>query len=165
MSYYPATYNSCKTFVDTYGLVVYSAIKGTGLFFPAVMAQSALESGYGQKIPAGSNNFGGIKYAPNLDGVIGYVIADTTEQINGRTVRVKKKFSKFKDVASGFRAHIAVLMNERYKQARLNAKTPEEQILMIAQAGYTTTTPSVYLSSMKGRIEAITDYKKIGRIA
>jgi flagellum-specific peptidoglycan hydrolase FlgJ len=165
MAYSQAVYNASKKFVDQYGLGVGLAIKGTGLFFPAVMAQSAFESGYGSRIPAGSNNFGGIKYNPNLDGVIGYVISDTSEYVNGVKRPVKKKFSKFKDVASGFRAHISVLLLDRYKAARLNATTPQEQILMIAKAGYTTTPPAEYLRLMKGIIEAITDYKQIGRIA
>ncbi len=35
---------------------------------------------------------------------------------------------------------------------------------MIARAGYTTTEANDYLSRMKGIIEAVTDYSKIGRI-
>ena len=71
--YSPYLYSRVKTFVNTYGSGVAKAIAGTGLFFPAVMGQSIFESGYGDKIPKGSNNFGGIKYNPNLAGVIGYV--------------------------------------------------------------------------------------------
>ena len=163
--YSPFLYLRVKNFVDAYGLGVGKAIAGTGLFFPAVMAQAALESGYGTKIPEGSNNFGGIKYNPNLQGVVGYVISDTSEWKNGIKYKTKGKFSKFKDAESGFRAHVKVLLGDRYADARLNAKTPQEQILMIAKDGYTTTPPNEYLSSMKGIIEAVTDYKKIGRIA
>jgi flagellum-specific peptidoglycan hydrolase FlgJ len=158
------TYNASKTFVKNYGVGVANAIKSTGLFFPAVMAQSALESGYGKSIPPGSNNFGGIKYAPGLPGVIGYVAADTTEYKNGKAYKTVQKFSKFKDVESGFRAHVDVLLADRYKNARLNAKTPEEQILMIAKAGYTTGNPAQYLSAMKGIIEAMRDISQLGRI-
>ena len=157
-------YGRVKTFVNTYGEGIANAISKTGLFFPAVVGQSAYESGYGEKIPLNSNNFGGIKYYPNLQGVIGYVDSLTSEVINGKKVKVMAKFSKFKDVESGFKAHIQVLLLDRYKAARLTAKTPEEQILMIAKAGYTTTPPAKYLAEMKGIIEAVSDYSKLGRI-
>ena len=158
------TYNATKKFIQLYGIGVASAIKGTNLFFPAVMAQSALESGYGKYIPEGSNNFGGIKYNSSIPGVIGYIIQDTTEVVKGKKVKTQAKFAKFKDVQSGFKAHVDVLLGDRYKVARNTAKTPEEQILMIAKAGYTTTNPINYLNSMKGIIEATRDIAQIGRI-
>lgn len=163
--YGPLTYTATKEFIKKYGIGVANSIKGTGLYFPAVIAQSALESGYGKSIPEGSNNFGGIKYNPSLAGVVGYVSADTTEVVKGKKVNIKQKFSKFKDVESGFKAHIEVLLADRYKTARDKAKSPEEQILMIAKAGYTTTNPQSYLNSMKGIIEAARDISKLGRIS
>jgi len=162
--YSPFLYNRVKAFVDKYGLGIANSIRGTNLFFSAVMAQSALESGYGDKIPEGSNNFGGIKYTPSLSGVVGYVLADTTEVVKGKKVRVKEKFAKFKDVESGFKAHVQVLMNSRYADARNKAKTPEQQILMIGEAGYSTLKPQEYLNKMKGIIEAVRDYSQLGRI-
>lgn len=165
--YTPFLYQRVKKFVDNYGLGIYHLIKGTGLFFPAVVAQSALESGYGDNIPEGSNNFGGIKYNPNIEGVVGYVLADTTERNTktGKIYKTKQKFAKFKDVESGFRGHIKVLLLDRYKDARLLAKTPEQQVMMLAEAGYSTLTPKQYLAKLKNIIDAVTDYKKIGRIA
>jgi flagellum-specific peptidoglycan hydrolase FlgJ len=161
-----AVKNRTKKFVDTYGKGVALAIKGTGLFFPTVIAQKALESGWGEsELTKTAFNFGGIKYNPNLTGVIGSVTRDTSEYINGKKVIVKQKFSRFKDVESGIKATIRVLMGDRYKAARLNAKTPEEQVLMIARAGYTTTPPEKYLAALKGIIEATQDYAKLGRIS
>jgi len=153
-----------RYFIAKYGGGVLNSIKGTGLFFPAVIAQAITESGYGRSIPKDSNNFGGIKYNPNLQGVIGYVESDTSEIVNGRRVFTKAKFSKFKDVESGFKAHINVLLADRYKNARLNATSPEEQILMIAKAGYTTTPANDYLNSMKGNINRVRNTTKIARI-
>jgi len=162
--YSPFLYSRIVKFCDTYGLGVGNLIKGTGLFFPAVMGQSAYESGYGDKIPQGSNNFGGIKYNPSLQGVVGYVETDTVEYIKGKKVFIKQKFSKFKDVESGFRGHIQVLLGDRYKNARLLAKTPEEQLYMIVQAGYSTNTPANYVKALRPLVQAVTDYNKIGRI-
>jgi flagellum-specific peptidoglycan hydrolase FlgJ len=153
-----------KDFIDKYGFGIAKSITNTGLFFPAVVAQSAWESGYGDKIPPNSNNFGGIKYTPNLPNVVGYVEADTTEYVRGKEVAVKQKFAKFKDVASGFEAHKQVLMNSRYADARLNAKTPEEQLEMIVKAGYSTTPPKLYVSRIQSLINAARDYSKLGRV-
>ena len=161
-----AVKNRTKKFVDTYGRGVALAIKGTGLFFPTVIAQKALESGWGEsELTKEANNFGGIKYNPKIAGVIGSVTRDTAEYINGRKRIVKQKFSRFKDVESGIRATITVLLSDRYKNARLQAKTPEEQVLMIARAGYTTTPPAKYLAALQGIIEATQDYAKLGRIS
>jgi hypothetical protein len=155
-----------RYFLFKYGTGIANSIKGTNLFFPAIVAQSIAESGYGRSIPTNSNNFAGIKYAPNLPGVIGYVLADTTEVIKGKKIKVKDaKFSKFADVESGFKAHIQVLLDPRYKNARLNAKSPEEQILMIAESKYTTTPPLVYLALMKGNINRVRDKTGISKIS
>jgi len=162
--YGKATYNRIKEFTDKYGIGIAKSIANTGLYFPAVVGQSAYESGYGDKIPPNSNNFGGIKYNPKLANVVGYVDIDTTEYINGVKTKVVQRFSKFKDVESGFKAHIQLLMGDRYKNARLNAKSPEEQILMIVKSGFSTTPAEIYLSRMKSLIEASRDYSKLGRI-
>ena len=154
-----------RYFLAKYGAGIVKAIKGTNLFFPAVVAQSIGESGYGRAIPKDSNNFGGIKYAPNLQGVVGYVLADTTENINGKKVLVKNtKFSKFADAEAGFKAHVQLLLADRYKNARLNAKTPEEQIVMIAKAGYTNTAPQEYLNLAKGNIKRVRDTTQISKV-
>lgn len=157
-------YERIKKFVDTFGAGIAKSINNTGLYFPAVVAQSAYESGYGERIPKDSFNFAGIKYNPNLQGVVGYVEADTTEYVGGKKVYVKQKFSKFRDAEAGFNAHVQVLLKDRYKDARLNATSPEEQLFMIAKAGYTTTPAKEYADSMKSLVEAARDYSKLGRI-
>lgn len=151
-----------RYFVSKYGEGIARAIKGTNLFFPAVVAQSITESGYGRNIPKNSNNFAGIKYNPNIHS--GYVLADTTEYVGGRKVKTKAKFAKFTDVADGFKAHVNVLMADRYANARNLAKSPEEQITMIAKAGYTTTPSAKYLALMKGNINRVRDKYKLAKI-
>jgi flagellum-specific peptidoglycan hydrolase FlgJ len=129
------------------------------------MAQSAFESGYGENIPKGSNNFGGIKYNPNLYGVVGYVEVPTGEYINGKYVKVMQKFAKFKDVQTGFLAHIKLLLGDRYKYARELAKTPEQQIELIVKAGYSTTPIAEYKKRVVPLVEATRDLTELGRIA
>jgi flagellum-specific peptidoglycan hydrolase FlgJ len=160
-----AVKNKTKWFIDTYGEGIAKAIKGTNLFFPAVVAQKALESGWGQSsLTKLHNNWGGIKCAPKLAGAVGCVKMDTTEWKGGRKYKTVQSFTKFSDVASGIKATTSVLMADRYANARNNAKTAKEQVLMIAKAGYTTTPASKYLASMSDIIEAAQDYKGLGRI-
>jgi flagellum-specific peptidoglycan hydrolase FlgJ len=157
--------NKTKWFIDKYGVGIAKAIKGTNLFFPAVVAQKALESGWGKsKLTTLHNNWGGIKCAPKLNGAIGCVQMDTTEVKNGKKYNTKQSFTKFVDVESGIKAVTQVLMADRYANARNNAKTAKEQILMIAEAKYTTTPPKQYLAAMSGIIEAAQDYTGLGRI-
>jgi flagellum-specific peptidoglycan hydrolase FlgJ len=161
-----AVKNKTKWFIDTYGAGIAKAIKGTNLFFPAIVAQKALESGWGQSdLTTLHNNWGGIKCAPKLKGAIGCIKMDTTEVKKGVKYKTKQSFTKFSDTASGIKAVTEVLMSPIYANARNNAKTAKEQILMIAQAGYTTTPPKQYLALMSGIIEAAQDYKGLGRIA
>lgn len=161
-----AVKNETQKFVKAYGKGIVEAIRGTGLFFPAVIGIQVLESGWGKsELTRLGNNFGGIKYNPNLAGVIGSISMDTTEYVRGRKISVVKKFSKFKDVQSGFRATINVLLLDRYKNARLNAKSPEEQIIMIVKSGYSTTPPQKYLAKMQGIIDATRDLTGLGRIS
>ena len=160
-----AVKNKTKWFIDTYGEGIAKAIKGTNLFFPAVVAQKAVESGWGQSsLTKLHNNWGGIKCAPKLAGAIGCVKMDTTEYKKGVKYNTKQSFTKFSDTESGIKAVTQVLMADRYKNARNNAKTAKEQVLMIAKAGYTTTPAQKYLDGLSGIIEAAQDYKGLGRI-
>ena len=159
-----ATYNATKKFIKEYGQGIANAIKGSGIFFSVAIGQKAYESGYGKKIPAGSNNFGGIKYAPNLKGVVGYVLQDTTEYINGKKVTMKQKFSKFATVEDGIAGYVQVLKNARYAKA-LQAKTPYDQLLEIAKAGYSTNKPKAYADSIYPLVEAARDIAQLGKIS
>jgi flagellum-specific peptidoglycan hydrolase FlgJ len=161
-----AVKNKTKWFIDTYGEGIAKAIKGTNLFFPAVVAQKAVESGWGQSsLTKLHNNWGGIKCAPKLAGAIGCVKMDTTEYKKGVKYNTKQSFTKFADTESGIKAVTQVLMADRYANARNNAKTAKEQVLMIAKAGYSTTPAQKYLDGLSGIIEAAQDYKGLGRIA
>jgi flagellum-specific peptidoglycan hydrolase FlgJ len=151
-----------RYFIYLYGEGIAKAIKGTKLFFSGIVAMKITESGYGRNIPTGSFNFGGVKYNPNIHQ--DFVLADTSEIVNGKRVFIKAKFAKFKDAEDGIKRNIAILLGERYKNARINARSPEEQIRMIAQAGYTTTPANSYLKLMQGNIERVRKKTGFGRI-
>lgn len=152
-----------RYFIYLYGEGIAKAIKGTNLFFPAITALKITESGYGRNIPTGSFNFGGVKYNPNIHS--DYVLADTYEVKSGKRVLVKDtKFAKFKNAEDGIRQNIQVLLGDRYKNAREQSKSPEEQIKMIARAGYTTTPADKYLSLMSGNIKRVAKKTGFGKI-
>lgn len=162
--YGPATYTATKKFIKEYGTGIANAVKGTGIFFSVAIGQKAFESGYGKKIPPGSNNFGGIKYNPNLKGVIGYVMGDTTEYVKGKLVKTKGKFSKFATVEDGIKGYVEVLKAPRYAKA-LQATTPYQQLLEIAKASYSTNNPVVYADSIYPLVEAARDIAQLGKIS
>lgn len=151
-----------RYFIYLYGDGIARGVKGTGLFFSAITALKILESGYGRNIPLNSFNFGGVKYNPNIHE--DFVLSDTSEIVNGKRVFVKAKFAKFKNAEDGIKKNIAVLLGDRYKKARTNARSPEEQIKMIAQAGYTTTPSTQYLKLMQGNIDRVRKKTGFGRI-
>lgn len=158
-----------RYFVDKFGVAFINAIKGTGLFLSGIIAQSIFESGYGRNIPTDkktgviSNNFAGIKYNSNIHQ--GYVISDSSEVVKGRKVPTYNvKFAKFSDPTEGIKKHFAVLLGDRYKNARINAKSPEEQIKMLVQAGYSTMSPTSYVNLMKGNISRVRKLLPFGRI-
>lgn len=151
-----------RYFLYLYGEGIAKAIKGTNLYFPAIAALKITESGYGRNIPANSFNFGGVKYNPNIHS--DYVLADTSEIVNEKRVFVKAKFAKFPSAEEGIKQNIKVLLADRYKTARENAKSPEEQILAIAKAGYTTTPAQQYLKLMSGNIKRVAKKTGFGKI-
>ena len=93
-------------------------------------------------------------------------IGKNVQVVKGRKVPTYNvKFAKFTDPTEGIKKHFSVLMADRYKNARLNAKSPEEQIKMLVQAGYSTQNPTTYVNLMKGNISRVRKLLPFGRIA
>lgn len=159
-----------KNFIKTYADDIVSAIKGTGLYFAAVVAQKCYESSYGNSVLASKyNNFGGIKNYGSLPNA-GIVYLDTTEVINGVRQTVKKApFATYANPRIAFQAYVDILRDPSKKYTSMgvfSAISPEDQITRIAKAGYTTTNPSSYLKSMQGIVNCVRDlYPTIGKIA
>lgn len=153
-----------ERFIDTYGTGIANLIRNTGIFFPGLVAKICLESAYGSsKITRDGFNFGGVKYNPRIHS--DYQLSDTTEYINGRKVTVRNvKFAKFRSVEDGLAKQVSTLMFERYRNGRINAKTPEEQIEMWVKAGYSTTPAKTYVAKLRPIIKHSMNYKPIGRI-
>lgn len=150
-----------RYFMSKYGKDLIDAIRGTDLFLSAVAAQKITESAYGKSsLAAKHNNFGGIKAMKGFPSVA----MDTTEVVKGKTIKTIEKFTIFPTPKEAFRSYVNLLQgNARYAKV-FTAKTPEEQILEMAKAGYTTTPPDKYLYTMQGNINRIRKMYPIGKV-
>lgn len=141
-----------RYFIAKYGEIFMREIKGTGLFFSAVIPQTMFESGYGRSnIFMNGNNFGGVRYNSNIHPAF-------HQSSSG-------KWAKWATAEEGVKGYVRVLLNKRYENARKNASSPEQQIVMIHDAGYDpSTSSSTYLNRVKGNIQRVRKLVPIGRI-
>jgi len=119
-------------FINKHKKDVIDASIGTNIFPSVKMAQMIVESGWGKSTNAKlANNFFGIKKGV---GWKGEVIA-----LNTPKDKIKvNEFRKYKSPYDSIIDHSSFLIkNKRYENAGVfKAKTPEEQIKAIANAGY-----------------------------
>jgi mannosyl-glycoprotein endo-beta-N-acetylglucosaminidase/stage II sporulation protein P len=119
-------------FISKHKQDVINATEGTGLFPSVKMAQMILESGWGETAPVKyANNYFGIKADPSWKG-------EKVELGTPKDAKKKNYFRKYASALDSIKDHSTFLIgNKRYENAGVfNAKTPEEQIDAIANAGY-----------------------------
>ncbi|MGO8759343.1 MAG: glycoside hydrolase family 73 protein [Terracidiphilus sp.] len=110
----------------------------TGVPASITIAQAVLESGWGKSVPAGSNNYFGIK-ASRFATPDQYVEAATHEFIHGELIAQTDKFARFESVAEGFKAHALLLsMAPRYAPAMAAKNDPAKFAAEIQRCGYST---------------------------
>lgn len=123
------------TFVETYLPYAQRAVAGTKISPYTVLAAAALESGSGAHAPG--YNFFGIKAGSNWKGETQRLL--TTEEINGKLVKVMQTFRKYSSPEGSFRDYVKVVTGARYVAAGVTGTTdPYEQIRRIHAAGYAT---------------------------
>lgn len=111
----------------------------TGVFASCIIAQAALESGWGRTVPVdektgrSSNNLFGIKG----EGPCGCIEIPHMEYENGKRVWRKAKFRCYHDYAECIRDWEEVIMHDRYKPVR-EARTPDEAAHQLYRCGYAT---------------------------
>ena len=148
--------SAAESFIEEYGSAAVRSCAGTGLLPSVVIAQAALETGWGKTVQKAANNMFGIKATPKWNGKI--ISLNTSEYSGG----VKKSFagtgktygSYAEAVSSGadtttlFRAYGSVgeslkdhnrliTESERYKPV-LAESTPEGQCDALQKCGYST---------------------------
>lgn len=112
----------------------------TGIPAGFIVAQAALETAYGKRIPVDlasgrcSYNLFGIKWSGAGD----YVTAWTQEFVNGKWVRVQARFRAYDGFAGSMEDHSRLLLSNRYRGCLDSAADPEAYARCIAKAGYAT---------------------------
>ncbi|MDK8187779.1 MULTISPECIES: glucosaminidase domain-containing protein [Sphingomonas] len=94
----------------------------TGVRASITLAQYGLESSYGRRMPAGSNNPFGIKARAGEP----YVLARTREEDRaGRSYYITAKFRKFANLEEAFDAHAKLLSSKRYRKFQRSRSVDE----------------------------------------
>jgi flagellum-specific peptidoglycan hydrolase FlgJ len=121
---------------DFIALVAPSAVKFMrehGIPASVLIAQGALESGWGEHAPG--NNLFGIKWTSGCG--FDYVEAPTREFINGKWVNITARFRKYHSIADSIKDHgNFLLQNSRY--ANLRGTDYKAACQLIQQDGYAT---------------------------
>lgn len=120
-----------KAFLSTLMPFALAASKATGVDARIILAQAALETGWGVSAP--HNNYFGIK---DFSG--GGALLDTTEERNGVLGKEKARFRIYDDMADSFADYASFINgNSRYNTLR-NGKSIDEQIAALGKSGYAT---------------------------
>lgn len=121
-----------QQFMDTMGPLALAISQQTGIDPRLVIAQSALETGWGQSAPG--NNYFGIK----SHGREGGNNLATTEVVNGQPVKINDSFRAYADPSESAADYANFLKtNPRYASV-LNAKGLDDQIKAMGSSGYAT---------------------------
>lgn len=134
---------NAKDFIKKYTDNVVIATAGTGIFPSVMMAQAALESGWGSSgLTKTGNALFGIKSfgksSPYWSGKV--YTAGTVEYIGGNRVNTTAGFRAYDTVGDSCKDYIYFLQqNKRYESNGVfSAATPEEQAAALKRAGYAT---------------------------
>lgn len=97
------------------------------------LAQFGLESGWGQHMPACSNNPFGIKAfrGPSVN-------SETTEVIKGKVVREKQPFAVFQSLGDAFLAHARLIASDARYGAAMTALPDLEKFVVLMAKHYAT---------------------------
>jgi flagellar protein FlgJ len=132
---------SPQAFVETVMPYARAAAKKLGVSPAVLVAQAALETGWGKHVPAAngasSNNLFGIKAGKDWSG--SQVSVPTVEYRDGLAIRERASFRAYPSIAASF-ADYAKLISQhpRYQQALANAGDPAQYLAGLQQAGYAT---------------------------
>ena len=138
----PEPRSQVRRFVEEMAPHARDAAERLGVSPRALVAQAALESGWGAHVirnPDGSSthNYFGIKATPAWHGEVAY--AQTTEYIAGRAVSTRAAFRTYPDVAHAFTDYVEFLQqNPRYRGALDMGSDGERFVRELGRAGYAT---------------------------
>ena len=140
-----------EAFFKEYGEFAKKVADEAGLYASVLLAQAALESGYGKSL-SGDYNYFGIKcYDGNCKNLA------TSEVYNGQTVNITAGFQNFKSAEDGFEGYAHFILGRGAGAdftggMKQNSSTPQEAIQKIWKAGYAT--DPAYVSKITSMIES-----------
>lgn len=132
---------------------------GYGIPAAAMIAQAALETGWGKYVLSGSNNLFNIKG----EGPNGHVTVDAWEVVDGKNTSYPSDFRAYHSYEESFADYADMISSmERYAPAMAAKNDPEEYIRRIAAGGYATDPDysSKIISTMRANnlVELVKDY-------
>lgn len=132
---------TAKDFVGQVWPHAVEASRATGIPPQFLVAQAALESGWGKgeirrADGSSSHNLFGIKAGKNWTGSV--VEAPTTEYVNGQAQRVTEKFRAYGSYAEAFRDYASLLRNNPRYGNVVGSQDGTEFAKRLQQAGYAT---------------------------
>lgn len=127
-----------RAYIEAYGEDIYDMSLRYNLPYVAILAQSALESGWGQsKLTTDAHNFFGIKADSGWDG--DSVTMSTQEEYGGQRVTIDAPFRKYDSDLDGFEDYgDFIFRNPRYEKAWRMQHDPVGYITELKNAGYAT---------------------------
>lgn len=131
-----------EDFVNSMWSKAKQAATSMGLDPKMLIAQAALETGWGQSIAkdsdgSSSNNLFNIKSGSNSE--FSSVKVKTTEYIADTPIKVNASFRKYDSVDDSFNDYVSLIKNnDRYQNALVNAGSPERYVDELSKAGYAT---------------------------
>jgi flagellar protein FlgJ len=134
--------DSPEAFVRQLWCSAEAAAEELGLPAEALLAQAALETGWGNHVMNGSDgrsshNLFGIKADQRWQG--GSVRQETLEYESGQAVRRRERFRSYESFEQSFQDYVALVKSSpRYAQALANSGDPEAYFQSLQEAGYAT---------------------------
>jgi len=144
-----------REFMEKYKDIAKAASKETGISEDLMLAQLALESGWGKSAPG--YNFGGIKADKSWKGEKSNL--STTEYSKQKGYhKSNEAFRKYSSAEEGFRGYVDFLLrNPRYKSV-IGVDDPMLAAEMMGRTGYATD-PN-YGEKLKSMVQTVQKYKK-----
>lgn len=125
--------SSQAKFVNTVALHAKGAAKELGVPVSHIVAQAALESGWGKHIPDSSNNLFGIKTGSSWQG--DQTVKETQEFIAGRWITERASFRAYPSLTEGLNDYAQFIQKPRYADAVGN---PSGYFEALQEGGYAT---------------------------